>query len=148
MLRGTSNISQIFLAGLRHVIISFLALQVTCQTQKKSDDSDCRRASDSEASNVIDNTQPSEAETQVLLQQPTDKTNCLSLVQGDALAAALQQVSSSITKINEKMDALGASWQTLSQKTSTRQSLRRQRSPSSDSSSTTGCLKKKYRCLI
>ena len=34
------------------------------------------------------------------------------------------------------MDALGASWQTLSQKTSTRQSRRRQRSPSSDSSST------------
>ena len=85
---------------------------------------------------MIDNTQPSEAETQVLLQQPTDKTNCLSLAQGDALAAALQQVSSSMTKINEKMDALGASWQTLSQKTSTRQSRRRQRSPSSDSSST------------
>ena len=105
-------------------------------TQEKSDDSDCRRASDSEASNVIDNTQPSEAETQVLLQQPTDETNCLSLAQGGAFAAALRQVSSSMTKINEKMDALGTSWQILSQKTSTRQSRRQQRSPSSDSSST------------
>ena len=53
---------------------------------------------------MIDNTQPSETETQVLLQQPTDETNCLSLAQGNTLAAALQQVPSSMTKINETMD--------------------------------------------
>ena len=33
-LRGTRNISQIFVAGLRHVIISFLALQVICQHRR------------------------------------------------------------------------------------------------------------------